>query len=1466
MYKMRYNIKKYIIIVVSILIVWLGGVPLFLSAFIPILFENLSHNSEYVIKIEKPVVYTNILPFIRIKTDSVYISSKETKDNISIQGLNIKVRLLPLLSGRFHINDIYMKSVLADSILNNNSVLDKNFSKKIKNANVKCDKLKIDTFTVNLREPNLKIGVNYFGKNLNFIKKDRFIKFDIDSSLVADNKTSIIKVNLFLPKSNNIDKTVMDVQLSNIDIQPICRYFKNYLPSDISDIKGLIDFDADNKHFYSNIRNFSIINKDSFNSIIFPDSLNIKAGYNLTRKVLSISEAEITSKNINLGINGKISNFLDKTRTQININLRLNPSKVEDITNMLPSFKTEDIDIYKLKKYKFFGDIIGNLSIKGDSLEPSINGDIFINNGILTKPIPNAKGAVVKLSFKGKYLNFDVSVPAGENEKVSVYGGVELYNVKYSDMKVKSTNNVDLSIAEEKVNPLHEILNFVVGPVPIMNIKGIGNIDIAIKGNRKRPHIWGTMNVRNVTTFFNDMPDLILNDADAVLKFDDEIVTFNLQKGLINKNNINIDGNCNLNGKFDFNVQAQKQELAYLHKAISTSNMIKELKNMIPQFEQLNGLADLKLKIYGNVKDINDLKFNENFFIKGELALLNNIVQMQGIKIEKVIGNITFENNSAILALTSYIGNSQLKIAGSVKENFVDTVLIIPKLNLSRLPILFNDIPKDMLNIIVDVSAKYKGNIDKIDTNKLELLAKVLNVSSDNKLQLRNGIISLKNGNLQIKNLNGIFTDTKSEFSINLDSENIASKPDFNGQISLKNFDLRLLNMMKDFSFIPQNISKYTKCINFEQGKINLNAKINSNVVNASTNIGGIAFNYSPDIANLLPKTDNNNILATIPVKIVNGSLYIHRNSLGLNKINMIADNMPVLVDGTVNNIFSKQDFNLYINSKPNQEFIDKYINNNRIYPIKFKGDIVYWTKIKGTKDDYRIQSEANLEKNSNVYYLGATIGDIENAITVKIDMDVIKQRLLRIKEFSYDKLIESQGKRTTSLNLLKASGDIDILKNDLGFHDLKIKTSNPTDAKIFNILFRKPNIKQGQFTSNLKFNGTLSKPKLTGNFHIVETNIPFFDTTMKNLSFVFKDKTIDLYSTGEILGNDINFTGILRNKLTVPYYIEQAEVNTKFLDLNYITERIKTVQIDENNAFDTFNNFDLKNTVIKNMNIKADKIRLRNLTAEQVDANLSISDKKVFNINDFKFKIADGFINGKFSYNLIDNNLGLNLNAENINANDLSIALFNLNNHIYGDLTGELNLSCKGSDFNNCMKTLNGKTSFNVTDGRMPKLGSLEYLLKAGNLVKSGVTGISINGIIDILTPLKTGSFSTIYGRMNIKDGISDDIEIATKGKDLSLYMFGSYNFASSQADMEVLGLLSKKISTLLGPIGNVSMNTLFNVVPGVDLSKDSIILEKINKIPGIELSGKAFRKFIAEIKGDISSDNYVNSFRWIN
>jgi len=191
--------------------------------------------------------------------------------------------------------------------------------------------------------------------------------------------------------------------------------------------------------------------------------------------------------------------------------------------------------------------------------------------------------------------------------------------------------------------------------------------------------------------------------------------------------------------------------------------------------------------------------------------------------------------------------------------------------------------------------------------------------------------------------------------------------------------------------------------------------------------------------------------------------------------------------------------------------------------------------------------------------------------------------------------------------------------------------------------------------------------------------------------------------------------------------------------------------------------------------------------------------------------------------------------------------------------------MSCTGVSSVDCINTLSGSGNFEVADGRMPKLGSLEYLLKAGNLITGGITGVSINGIIDLITPLKTGNFKSINGTIHVHDGVADDINVYSAGKDLNMYMTGKYNIATLVADMEVYGSLSKNFSTILGRIANSSLNTLFNTIPGININEiNPKSTSNIYKIPNFD-KANTLRVFKAEIYGDINGNNYVKSFRWV-
>lgn len=829
---------------------------------------------------------------------------------------------------------------------------------------------------------------------------------------------------------------------------------------------------------------------------------------------------------------------------------------------------------------------------------------------------------------------------------------------------------------------------------------------------------------------------------------------------------------------------------------------------------KLDGVGNIKLKIGGTKKDPH-LFGTVNF--KNTTGSFNDI----NAHLTKTDGCLLFENkNTHFFTTKAFFDGKPVKVDGKCTLNGdIDYDITANGQNLDYLTKVIENSPKfgslqksiSQLKHISgksNITLKLKGKVLSVDDF---IIGKT--VSAIGNVKLFSSSITFSNLNITVKNLSG----------------NIKFKND--------DADIDLYSIVDKSTFYIKGKAK--------KNNLNLKMKLNN-----------LAFAYMD-----------------IPVKIFSGNLELNNDKLFLYKVNALFDTMPVLIDGVITNIFKNPDFNIYLNSKPNQKFIDKYINNHSVYPLKMKGDINYSARIQGIRNNMNAQAEINVQDDSSIYYMGSTLGDVNNPIRIYLNTNVSKnptKSTVLVKDFQYDKLIASQNDKQFVSPQLNAQGQIDIYnKKNITLHNFKIKTQNPTDAKIFNMLFKKPMIKQGLFSSDVMINGAINSPKLIGSLNFTGIDIPLWGTTIKDISLDFSDNNIDIKSKGEIFANGITFNSSMENKLTPPYIFNNADIHFGNLDVNEVAKGISKLEIQTDaNKPSGENEFSgITDMIIKNGVLKADSVFVKNIFAQNLTSNFSLNEKLVFALDNFKFDIAEGGIRGDFSYNLLNSKTTLSLNADKVNANSMAETLFDLPNQIYGSLTGQVDLTCNGRSHKTCMDTLSGKGGFRVVDGKMPKLGSIEYLLKASNLARSGVTGLTLNSVIDLLTPLKTGEFENINGNFAINSGVANSIQIFSRGKDLSVFLTGTYNFSTQTADMEVFGRLAKKITTILGPVGNASLNTLFNTIPGLNLDETNkaTFVEKLNKIPGFELNDKTFRIFSAQIYGDINGENYVKSFKWI-
>lgn len=1073
------------------------------------------------------------------------------------------------------------------------------------------------------------------------------------------------------------------------------------------------------------------------------DTVKIKSDINFINNGLQINDLKITGNNIDAFMSGKVTR-LNSNLPNLDLKIGVNNSKAENILPLIPDIPnlSPDIDVLLLKQTGFWGDASGNLEIKGKADFPNVYGNVLVKNAYMVKQIPNAEKATIKLTFTGDKMDLDVKVPTSPTQTVWVTGPINLDKNRSADLHITSTKDVDLKTAQIVLNPLHEILHFDLGPVPIMDIKGKGGINLHIIGTRKDPHGWGQFSFNNATVSFLDVHNMVLQNGSGTLDFKNQDTLFQTKTATLNGKPISVRGTCSLLGNLDFDVISNGQDLAKLLNTINTSPMLVDIQNLLKPVEKMSGNANIKINLFGQVKDINDVVFNKNIFAKGTIEMLSDSIKLKGLPAIRTSGIVNFKNLDANFDLQSLINSSKLDITGKIKDNYGNIKIVSNRFNLGDgIKILSLNLPysKDLATINSSFTAQYDGKIDNINLDRIRLKGKIYNNKG-----------------------------AKSTLVVN------------NSDFELKNSTLRL----------P--------------------------------------------------------------------------------KVNARFGEMPILFEGKVTNIAQIPNLNMYVNLKPTQEFFDEFYNKKSLYPIKMKGDVNLTSRITGDINNINAKTILNIAENSHLYYMGATIGDVENPVRITTNSTYSQQKI-KINNLQYDKIITSQNNKPYAKTQLNASGTLKMLSaNNVAFENFKIKTQTPSDAKIFNIIFRKPFMKQGVFTSDLVLNGTSLNPKIIGKLGITSIDIPFFDSAITSIDLDFKHNKLFIKSKGTVLTNEIQLDAEMKNRLIAPFVVDNVNIKVSDLDVNKITDKLRDFEAEATrkptSQMNSTQEIDMSQLVVNNANIQADKIKIRNINSDNFTAKLKLNNKKILDVEQFKFDIAQGSVFGKLQHNLNNHRTELDIHLNDANASIMSEALFDLKGQVYGLVDGNFILNCSGDTQDKCFKTLSGNGNFKISDGRMPKLGSLEYLLKAGNLFKGGITGLSINSIIDLITPLKTGNFESIAGDIHITNGIADKINVYSSGHDLNMYMTGSYNIVTSVADMVILGSLSKNITTVFGKIKNASLSTLFNTIPGVNDQTEKLLMqEDIAKIPNIKNATDIYRIFAVDINGDINGDKYVKSFKWV-
>ena len=106
-----------------------------------------------------------------------------------------------------------------------------------------------------------------------------------------------------------------------------------------------------------------------------------------------------------------------------------------------------------------------------------------------------------------------------------------------------------------------------------------------------------------------------------------------------------------------------------------------------------------------------------------------------------------------------------------------------------------------------------------------------------------------------------------------------------------------------------------------------------------------------------------------------------------------------------------------------------------------------------------------------------------------------------------------------------------------------------------------------------------------------------------------------------------------------------------------------------------------------------------------------------------------------------------------------------------------------------------------------------------------------------------------------------------------MSMYIKGRVNILNNRADLIILGRLSNEVVSVLGPIGNFSVNSLIASIPKIGTVTSSLINqittnpsgENLALLPDLSPAQANTKEFKAAINGSLESTSSVSYFKWL-
>lgn len=1400
----------------------------------------------------------------RVNADSVTIKKHNGEHFIKLGASYVEVPLLELLNKKVLLKKIKINTLDADITRSENGEF---------NISSIFAKVENPEYTVKMGDVDVNINgyrVKYIDNHIKPAQNNLFIGERLNVKYFASDK--FIKVNAvgkaFLQDASNPDYNVLFTSalpfletnkyhlsgsLTNVDLNSFNIYLKDKIALNG---KGDINFDVEvyKKFFGRNklfidaaLKDFQVETPGHGLISEYKEELNVFARGFYNDNLTVLDNFKISGNELDITGSGEVK------KHDMNLKLRIKESQAQAISRLYPKLK-QNTSFGKVLDKGIKAVVSGKLRIKGQPKKPDIYGNIEYSDLFLLNDTAWGSG---RIDFVGSTFLMENKIYIDEESFVNVEGKINPFKDKFTDIRITSTD-IDFNKAGRVLKTAQDFFKFGVGPVENMRFKGIGRVNLNISGKFNDTKINGYVEPKGLSVSYENLYKPAYNVRGKVV-FVDKNVYYSDLTGFCDGMKISPIGYTALNGYSDVILHFPELDLVKGLNFVYRSPMLGVVKKALKDVRYVKGKADAKIKLKGKP---------ENLVSEGEFLFKDSTIAYWGFgyPFEKVNGVLKYKEADIFFeGLTGYAHGNKAAITGFIDKN-QDSELKVTSGSLDFNParefVLGSDILKKAADIVDDytaVSGKsaieiyIKGNLNR-DPFQAAVF-KNINGSFTHKLvgfpvSLSDGVITATSDKVIADNVQG--TVLGSDYTVNGSMSNLKGYnlkkeplvPDFN--LDIKKFDFSKFLYFVDNEITPPYLTKFFK--DFEEFH----------------GFGVVEIKAEPDKwkLSILPVNVSALYKPYDTFFVFNkGKAIITNTGLKLSSLKGVVSQSSFEFDGFVD----KKKFDLSANISINSADIDKA----RFYsdvPIIANGIIPLTLTLKGKSEDWNLFGKMVLEKGAYLSYL----------TDVGLPRDEIREVNIEASGTESQFNLKQLGVDMSDKNLVSIYGIIDKFntKKPL-FKDFVIKTGSdkPINTDILNPSIGclldngcKTFFSKGMFKADIKLNGDVSLPDVFGNISFNDLMIPDFQTYIKNVTLDFQKDTAKFSVSGLTIGESVlNINAVMDNKLEFPLKVSNLSINTPLLNLDQIARILP-----KGSGHSTE---DLPPIIITNGKIFAGEMIVRDLITNNIRASFNFTPDWLFSAPKISLMATNGVGEGSIFYNLKTSELSSSFNLQGMEANALATTLLSLPNEVYGTIDGSVQFKTRGKAQEELVANSNGIAKFTVTKGYFVRLGSLEYLLRAVNVLHSGVGGFNINNIIDLISPQKTGHFEILQGTVYAKNGVLYADDLTSAGKNLSLFITGNVDMLTNYSDIQVLGRLSKKVSGMLGPVGSVSINQFIDYIPGLGFlpttpDRKGVIdlIPGLSKIPGLELTDdKKFRRFAVQIKGDLYDQSSVRSFRWI-